>query len=96
MQLFRRESKGIPVTPVTGSKETTPVTGGSYTENVVYANTDEKAMRIAAVYRAVNLISSSAAVLTLRYKRKDRVKDYFKIYDSGDGKNELPAWGEAE
>lgn len=86
MQLFRREGKGIPVAPVTGEKTDTPVTGGSYTENVVYANTDEKAMRIAAVYRAVNLISSSAAVLTLRYKRKDRAKDYYKIYDSGEGR----------
>lgn len=78
--LFKREviaeSKG----------EKSSITSGDYKQNVVYVSSAEAAMKIAAVYRAVNLISSSVASLTLRYKRKDRAKGYFKLYDDGYGK----------
>ena len=43
-------------------------------------------MKIAAVFRAVNLISSGVASLRLEYKRKDRYKGYFKMDDSIGGK----------
>lgn len=78
--LFRRE--------VISEKESTKKSssGGDYKQNVVYVTSAEAAMKIAAVYRAVNLISSSAASLTLQYKRKDRAKDYFKLYNDGDGR----------
>ena len=56
--------------------------GADYKQNVVWANTPTRAMKIAAVFRAVNLISSGLASLKLEYKRKDRVKGYFKI-DNG-------------
>lgn len=60
--------------------------GADYKQNVVWANTDRRAMKIAAVFRAVNLISSGLAVLRLEYKRKDRYKGYFKPDDSIGGK----------
>lgn len=66
--------------------KTTNVEGADYRQNVVYANTPDMAMKIAAVYRAVNLISSGLATLKLEYKRKDRVKGYFKVYDTAGGK----------
>lgn len=69
-----------------GKSEKSSITSGDYKQNVVYVSSAEAAMKIAAVYRAVNLISSSVASLTLQYKRKDRAKGYFKLYDDGYGK----------
>lgn len=60
--------------------------GGDYRENIFYVSSPWAALNIAAVYRAVNLLSSSAATLTIQYKRKDRVKNYFKLSDTKDGK----------
>mgnify|MGYP003289541504 CR=1 FL=1 len=60
--------------------------GADYKQNVVWANTPTRAMKIAAVFRAVNLISSGLATLRLEYKRKDRYKGYFKMDDSIGGK----------
>lgn len=60
--------------------------GADYKENVVWANTETKAMKIAAVFRAVNLISSEFASLSMEYKRKDRVLDYFKVDETASGK----------
>ena len=51
------------------------VSGADYKMNVVYANTPVAAMKVAAVFRAVNLISSGLATLKMEYKRKDRAKD---------------------
>lgn len=78
--LFRREAIAEE-----GIKKGKSVDGGDYRQNVVYVRNAEMAMKIAAVYRAVNLISSSAAVLTLQYKRLDRAKGYFKLHNTGDG-----------
>lgn len=60
--------------------------GADYKQNVVWASTPTRAMKIAAVFRAVNLISSGLATLKLEYKRKDRTKDYFKPDESIRGK----------
>lgn len=78
LDLFKREAA-----PTTATNN---VKGADYRQNVVFANTPDTAMKIAAVYRAVNLISSGLASLTLEYKRKDRAKDYFKVYDTASGK----------
>ena len=78
-KLLKREA--VDVVPV----QTTAV-GADYKQNVVWANTETKAKKIAAVFRAVNLISSGLASLTLEYKRKDRVKNYFKPDNSENGK----------
>lgn len=79
LKFFKRET-------AVGAVKPRNVDGADYRQNVVYANTPEMAMKIAAVYRAVNLISSGLASLQMEYKRKDRSKDYFKLYDSGYGK----------
>ena len=71
-RIFKREAV------LTEVKQQTAV-GADYKQNVVWANTPTKAMKIAAVFRAVNLISSGLASLKLEYKRKDRVKGYFKF-----------------
>ena len=68
------------------TKKDVRVSSGAYMNNVVRVNGDT-ALKVAAVYRAVYLISSSAACLTLQYKRKDRAKGYFKLYDNGTGRN---------
>lgn len=60
--------------------------GADYKQNVVWAGTPTRAMKIAAVFRAVNLISSGLASLKLEYKRKDRAKGYFKLDDGIKGK----------
>ena len=78
-KLLKREA--VDVVPV----QTTAV-GADYKQNVVWANTETKAKKVAAVFRAVNLISSGLASLTLEYKRKDRYKDYFKPDNSANGK----------
>ena len=78
-KLLKREA--VDVVPV----QTTAV-GADYKQHVVWANTETKAKKVAAVFRAVNLISSGLASLTLEYKRKDRYKDYFKLDNSANGK----------
>lgn len=59
--------------------------GADYKQNVVWANTPTRAMKIAAVFRAVNIISSGLATLNIEYKRKDRAKGYFKLDNSKAG-----------
>lgn len=77
--LFKREAVSV-------TAKATGVEGADYRQNVVYANTPDMAMKISAVYRAVNLISRGLATLRMEYKRKDRVKGYFKVYDNGNGR----------
>ena len=74
-RFFKREAAVV-------EAKTQAAVGADYKQNVVWANTPTRAMKIAAVFRAVNLISSGLASLKLEYKRKDRVKGYFK-FDSG-------------
>ena len=62
--------------------------GADYKQNVVWANTPTRAMKIAAVFRAVNIISSGLATMKIEYKRKDRAKGYFKI-DNGKAGSKL-------
>lgn len=95
-RFFKRESAPLPSFIDSGSEKTdeeahedygkAKSTGGDYRENIVYVNSPWAALNIAAVYRAVNLLSSSAATLTIQYKRKDRAKNYFKLSDTKDGK----------
>lgn len=95
-RFFKRESAPLPSFIDSGSEKTdeeahedygkAKSTGGDYRENIAYVNSPWAALNIAAVYRAVNLLSSSAATLTIQYKRKDRAKNYFKLSDTKDGK----------
>lgn len=79
-RFFRRE-----VVIKGDSQPSASVQGGDYRENVIWVRDGEKGMKISAVYRAVNLLASSAAVLRLQYKRRDRAKDYFKLFTTGEG-----------
>lgn len=78
-RIFRREA-------VVAEATTKTAVGADYKQNVVWANTETRAMKIAAVFCAVNLISSGIANLRMEYKRKDRYKGYFKLDDSIGGK----------
>ena len=80
-KLFRREAAEAE------PKQQTAV-GADYKQTVVWANTPTRAMKIAAVFRAVNIISSGLATLKIEYKRKDRAKGYFKI-DNGKAGSKL-------
>ena len=80
-RFFRREAAEV-------EPKQQAAVGADYKQNVVWANTPTRAMKIAAVFRAVNLISSGLASLKLEYKRKDRVKGYFK-FDNGQAGSRL-------
>lgn len=62
------------------------VTGGKYGGNAQFVTSAEAAMKISAVFRAVDLVSSSIAAMTLQLKRWNRAKKYFTMYDNGQGK----------
>ena len=85
-KFFKRETTEVEAAFSVGQEVPKDVEGADYRQNVVYANTPASAMKIAAVYRAVNLISSGLATLRLEYKRRDRVLNYFKPYNTGTGK----------
>ena len=74
-KLFRREA-------AEAEPKQQAAVGADYKQNVVWANTPTRAMKISAVFRAVNLVSSGLATLKIEYKRKDRAKGYFKL-DNG-------------
>lgn len=85
--IFKRESVVIDETQASSEgKKEKAVQGGDYKEKIVYVNSAETAMKIAAVFRAVNLISSGVAVLNMQYKRRNRAKDYFMKYEANEGK----------
>lgn len=57
-----------------------------YRKQVSYAGTPPTALKIAAVYRAVNLISNAIGVLPMHYKRYNAALKYFRTdYDSAAG-----------
>lgn len=59
--------------------------GVDYNPKVQYVTSSSQGMKIAAVYRAVSLISDSIGALPLVYKRRDKALNYFKPYDKGPG-----------
>ena len=61
------------------------VNGADYRENVVTVNTPEKALKIAAVYRAVNLISNGLAIMPMHYKRWNSALKYFVMDETQSG-----------
>lgn len=76
--LFKREA---PATEVRKSL----VNGADYRENVVTVNSPEKALKIAAVYRAVNLISNGLAIMPMHYKRWNSALKYFVMDETNAG-----------
>lgn len=61
------------------------VSVADYRENVVAVNTPDKALKIAAVYRAVNLISNGLAILPMHYKRWNSALRYFVMDETPAG-----------
>lgn len=87
-QIFKREAEAHEVigeTPESLEKKET-ITGAKYGGNAQYVNSAEGAMKISAVFRAVDLISSAIASMTLQMKRWNYAKRYFMLYDTGEGK----------
>lgn len=77
MNLFGlRISREVANTPVQGGAGT-PIASANYHENVVSVNCPSKALKVAAVYRAVNLISDGIGILPMHYKRWNAVKEIY-------------------
>lgn len=87
-QIFKREtvySREV-IDESASATQSPAATGGSYKENITYVTSPDTAMKIATVYRAVNLISSSVAVLRLKYMRYNRIKKYYLVDDTPAGR----------
>ncbi len=80
MGLFSRKREA---TPTDVKKSLIGV--ADYRENVVAVNTPDKALKIAAVYRAVNLISNGLAILPMHYKRWNSALRYFVMDETPAG-----------
>ena len=76
--LFKREAAQTEV-------QKTLVSAADYRENVVTVNTPEKALKIAAVYRAVNLISNGLAIMPMHYKRWNSALRYYVMDETQSG-----------
>lgn len=73
--IFRREAESQ-------AKES-KAPAADYRKQISYAGTPPTALKIAAVYRAVNLISNAIGVLPMHYKRYNAALKYFKTdYDT--------------
>lgn len=66
--------------------------GGSYVQQVVSVNTPWAAMKLAAVYRAVELTSSGVACMPLHVKRLNRVGKYYQAFDPTKAAERDGAW----
>lgn len=69
--IFRREATAQ-------SGQQSGASAANYRKHVSYAGTPTTALKIAAVYRAVNLISNAIGVLPMHYKRYNAALRYFK------------------
>ena len=80
LNIFRREAA-----PQSGQDSGS--SAANYRKQISYAGTPQTALKIAAVYRAVNLISNAIGVLPMHYKRYNAALRYFKDdYDTIAGK----------
>lgn len=82
MNFFRRHKREVTVPDPSTSSLDLGLFTGVYKENVVNVINKDQALRIAAVYRCVDLISSSIAVMTLEYLTYNRAEKYFYIENS--------------
>ena len=58
--------------------------GTNWLENIIAAGGEKNSMNVAAVWRCVNLISDSIAIMPLRYKCRDGIDQPFKTYIKND------------
>lgn len=89
--LRKREAAGIGGTTTTCTSSSTDdsTQGASYTNRTVYAGTEDAALKVAAVFRAVDLISSSVASLRMEYRRYNKAKECYEAFNYGNRINYL-------
>ena len=72
--LFRyrqREAPQTPGVPSSTAEQGAKVTGGSYSERIVYARDPQLALTVSAVYRATELRAKTIAVMPVQYQKRD-------------------------
>ena len=90
--LFRyRQKREIMPTPASGvpttSDEQGPkVTGGSFSERIVFARSPQMALTVSAVYRAVELRAKTIGVMPVQYQKRDAAGGNFVTDMRGLGK----------
>ena len=72
--------------PTTSTEQGAKVTGGSFSERIVYANSPQLALTVSAVYRATELRAKTLGVMPVQYQKKDSEKGNFVTDMRGLGK----------
>jgi len=68
----------------TAAATTTQVSGANWMDGLLNGSSEAQAMKIAAVYRCVNLRSDSVAVMPLLLKHRNSERDTFSTYSRND------------
>ena len=66
-----REAPQNPGVPSSTTEQGAKVTGGSYSERIVYARDPQLALTVSAVYRATELRAKTIAVMPVQYQKRD-------------------------
>jgi len=69
--LMLREAPQTPGVPSSTTEQGAKVTGGSYSERIVYARDPQLALTVSAVYRATELRAKTIAVMPVQYQKRD-------------------------
>ena len=72
--------------PTTSSEQPPKVTGGSFSERIVYARDPQLALTVSAVYRATELRAKTIGVMPVQYQKRDFEKGNFVTDMRGPGK----------
>ena len=87
---FRQKREVVPTpasgVPTTSTEQGSKVTGGSFSERIVYANSPQLALTVSAVYRATELRAKTLGVMPVQYQKKDSEKGNFVTDMRGLGK----------
>ena len=87
---FRQKREIMPTpasgVPTTSTEQGAKVTGGSFSERIVYANSPQLALTVSAVYRATELRAKTLGVMPVQYQKKDSEKGNFVTDMRGLGK----------
>ena len=67
----QREAQGVPVTTDPNHPSNQSVSGGSFSERVVYVNNPLSALSVSPVYRALKLTMDTMGVMPVQYRKKD-------------------------
>ena len=88
LDIFRKANKreATPSVPATSNEQGGKVTGGSFSERIVYARSPQLALTVSAVYRATELRAKTLGVMPVQYQKKDNEKGNFVTDMRGLGK----------